>query len=251
MAMASNSTRPHLGHRCTPRSPRRPRHRLRPTRSSSGLPPAASLGPPSVRPTEISQQCRSSTPSQTEKPPPENHPRRPSEEPPVQRRLRRHTACRPRSMYAIWRRERRHATVPMARTMTAAMRGPVVIAHRECERSSARHQHGSRPDLATSEIHSHITASAARPKIPRTASRRHRRCRPRTAPAQATNIPQHQFSAARPDRAQRMIDLPWSRPGARDQAAETALASAIFDDRVFERRAVEIRPIGRHETSSL
>ena len=38
-----------------------------------------------------------------------------------------------------------------------------------------------------------------------------------------------------------------SRSGLRDQAAEAALAPAIFGDRAFERGAVEIRPIDRNE----
>jgi hypothetical protein len=38
-----------------------------------------------------------------------------------------------------------------------------------------------------------------------------------------------------------------SRPGPHDEAAEATFAPAILCDRAFECRAVEIRPIGRHE----
>ena len=41
--------------------------------------------------------------------------------------------------------------------------------------------------------------------------------------------------------------LPRSGSGLRDQAAKAPFAAAVFGDRVLQRRAVEIGPIGRHE----
>src|SRR5579862_3282106 len=39
----------------------------------------------------------------------------------------------------------------------------------------------------------------------------------------------------------------WSRSGLSDQTTEAALAAAVLDDGGFERGAVEVRPVGRHE----
>ena len=91
-----------------------------------------------------------------------------------------------------------------------------------------------------------------RPRTARTASRRHRRRRSRAAPAPAPSTTRSDELAAAGPRSRRAADRrigapPRSRSGPRDQAAEPALAAAIFGDRAFERGAVEIRPIGRHE----
>ena len=122
-----------------------------------------------------------------------------------------------------------------------------------CDSAAARQIHQPVAGPATSVIHSHSTASAAdRPEQ-----------RERPAPEIGRQQCQRRKNDGRDDaqreiaRRQRLPASPafgtgsasttGSGSGLGDEPAEPALALPIFADRGFERGAVEIGPIGRHE----
>ena len=171
-------------------------------------------------------------------------------------RVRRHRAAR--------RRTRRAAPATPARRSPSAPSATSAIA----VPGRANSQQQAAPTSATdAESSARDCGRARRPACPiptarraprpsrtqRRRSRRNRRRRSRAAPAPArtamrsTRLLRPAGTAARAACLGRMDARPRSGAGLRDQPAEPAFAPVIFGNRAFQRGAVEIRPIGRHE----
>ena len=205
---------------------------------------------------EIGRRCRSPRRSRTGRGSRGTHARRRSAARSARARARRHRERppRPRSAAAAGA-SAAAASVPIASTMTAPEAHSRSPASATASTRQLHPRHAARtgdraPPPATS-IPRARPAAATAPEQSRTASRRHRRRRPRAAPAPAPSTTRSTSSLPREPAARSRCAgsalRHGSRSGPRDQAAEPALAPAIFGDRALERRAVEIRPIDRHE----
>ena len=120
------------------------------------------------------------------------------------------------------------------------------------QRADAGHQHDTcGPRLRPARPFPQHRDRRDRPEDRERPAAEHRRHRSRAARARAPRRRAAKDCASPASwwlrRSARDRDPPSSGAGPRGKTAEPAFAAAIFGDRAFERGAVEVRPVGRHE----